>query len=450
MWRRYGDVLYAGILLVVFAAEAGALGALGWAFLQGLHTTLPAASVEVLILGALMVTALALLLVSGFVLGYHAVSERWERLRAASMDAWTERWVDVVLRGNRAPSGPLPRTAVDALLDLGEVLSGEERDEVEKLATRYRIGEQLLGKVHRPGRDEQPSGGRRLRPPSTRRLARRLEALEGLAKARLPQAFQPLLRLLEHSDARIRLMALRAVARTFPRLPTEAARQRGARELVERLRVVRLPRGAIEECLLLLDEAAPVVLREALRNPQASPTVEAEGRFADGRRLRRLRWAPGEARSLLRAALDAAGRLKALALVHVIAGFVEHEEPEVRAAAVRALRHIGYVPRKAQAGVLRALRDEAPFLRTQAAHASALLPPDRAVPELWRLLGDESWWVRRAAAAALSRMAGRGAGELHRAVREHPDRYARHIAVQILMEAGQLEPEEARRVRAAG
>lgn len=127
-----------------------------------------------------------------------------------------------------------------------------------------------------------------------------------------------------------------------------------------------------------------------------------------------------------------------------------HPEPEVRAAAIRALRQIGYVPPEAEEGVLAALHDELPFLRTQAAHVSPLLPRDEVLPELWRLMGDGSWWVRRAAAQALSRMAGTGLSQLRRAARRHPDRYARHMAVQVLLEAGRLDAEEARHLRAAG
>jgi hypothetical protein len=52
--------------------------------------------------------------------------------------------------------------------------------------------------------------------------------------------------------------------------------------------------------------------------------------------------------------------------------------------------------------------DEGEFGRTQAARAVVRLGDELAVPRLLELLGDRSWWVRRAAAQALLELDGRG------------------------------------------
>jgi HEAT repeat protein len=78
------------------------------------------------------------------------------------------------------------------------------------------------------------------------------------------------------------------------------------------------------------------------------------------------------------------------------------------------------------------LSDREDIVRTQAARAAYLLPADEAVPALVALLGDQSWWVRRAAGNSLHRVPTAGTAALIRASRDHPDRFARDMAAQVL------------------
>jgi HEAT repeat protein len=59
-------------------------------------------------------------------------------------------------------------------------------------------------------------------------------------------------------------------------------------------------------------------------------------------------------------------------------------------------------------------------------------------------LGDDSWWVRRAAAASMARLGDDGVAAVKRAAEAHPDQAAREMAVQVLLEADELTPAAAR------
>jgi HEAT repeat protein len=453
VWRRYGDILYAVLLSVVLTAEAAVLAALTWMFLPGLGRLFPQLDLQTMLLAAVAVTAMALVVVAGFVLAYHSFSARRERLHMEALDVWADRWVRVVIEHQPRPEPPIQGAAVDALLDLREVLRGEEGERVDELIRLYGVAKALVSQAtgaHRKGL------GRLLPRPrrqSFRGTAERLDSLEALAKARLPEAFPAMLELLADPQITVRLMALRGLARTIARMPTQTDKHRSAMALCDRLRVADLPGGAIEECFLLLEDTAPMVLRNLLERPEIS-SFGVEDWAADTRGIRRRGKAPGFRTrgpgSLLRAALDASGRLKLLELGERVGEFVAYQDPEVRAAAIRAARRLGYLPEAAESALVAALHDHVEFVRVQAAHAAVLLPPESAAAALWGLLGDQSWWVRRAAGESLVQISGTGVRELGRAAHSHPDRYARQMAVQILLDGGHLDPAGARRLREAG
>src|SRR5918999_623752 len=180
MWRKYGDDLYALLVLLVFSVEAVTLGALTWAFVLKLADQLDSGRVG------------ALLVIGAHVLGYHALSSRRDRWRRERLDAWTERWVSVLFQAETPPTGPLSPEAEEALLDLRETLVGTEGERVEWLVRRYGLGEDLLYRSRAASRKRvlRPLAGLR-----RRRLSSRLEALESLAKARLASAIDPLIAL---------------------------------------------------------------------------------------------------------------------------------------------------------------------------------------------------------------------------------------------------------------
>jgi HEAT repeat protein len=420
MWRRYGDDLYALLVLVVFSTEALVLGFLTWKFALGASHALGGGGMVTLLVFSVAATALALVTVGGYVLAYHVLSSRSERGRNDRLEAWAARWVSVLFQGDEPPPPPLPSEGVETLLDLREHLAGNEGARVEDLISRYRIGESLIERSRVGG--GWPFGF--VGSPRRRRLSRRLDALEALAKARLPLAVEPLLELLDDREPAIRLMALRGVARSLARMPEGPLRDRAVLGFAEAVMTSRIPPGAVEEALLLLEGTAAQVLAILLAASHDAP--------------------------LLARAVDAAGRLKLLELGDDVAAHVDHPEPEVRAAALRTLGRMGFLPPTAEPAVADALQDPIEFVRIQATRTALLLTRETARPALWKLLGDHSWWVRRAAAQALLGLGVEGPRLLQSAGTGHPDRFARHMAVQVLLDAGRLDPELARSMRGRG
>lgn len=101
---------------------------------------------------------------------------------------------------------------------------------------------------------------------------------------------------------------------------------------------------------------------------------------------------------------------------------------EAEAAALRALGRIGSVIDAAVPAVVNAASSEHEGVRVQAAHTLAGVKLTDSLPVLWRLLGDRSYEVRLAAAAAMQRCGREGDAALHLAQSTHEDAFARDMA----------------------
>jgi HEAT repeat protein len=407
MWRRYGDAAYTLMTLAIFGFETIALGALSLSFLLGSATGIASTPVEGILLGIVISTASALGLLGLYLLSYHFISAMRDRHHADQIDSWTEWWVGLALTSTDAPleDAPerhrLPRVAVDSVLSLLEAVKGEEGDRLKEALAQHGVDTRFLRKA-RAGH-----------------LTSRLDAIEGLGKARLPQALDPLLGLFHHPRAVVRRMAARAAAGTLAIMPPEPGPDGPHARFVDALRHADLQPGVVQEALLLLETRAGPILRELLADPELSDS---------------LRWV----------VLETSGRLGLADMADQVAASASHPDPELRAATFRALRRLGTVPEGAAAPLLDAVDDEVDFVRVQAAHAAAFLDPDAALPALEPRLEDRSWWVRRAAAGSLARLGEAGVAAVKRAAESHPDQGAREMAVQILLEADELTPAAAR------
>jgi hypothetical protein len=133
-----------------------------------------------------------------YLLSYHFVSQLRDRWQAEQLDRWTERWLGLALVGPDEPvtdqqaGGRLPRVAVDSVLSLLEAVKGEEGDRLKEALAGHGVDHWFLRRA-RHGH-----------------LTARLDAIEGLGKARLPHAFDPLLGLFHHGRPVVRRMAARA------------------------------------------------------------------------------------------------------------------------------------------------------------------------------------------------------------------------------------------------
>jgi HEAT repeat protein len=403
MWRRYGDVPYTILVFAVFSLEVVSLGLVIWAFSRNLFGIVPFGEVEGILVGGVTVTAAGLALLTGYVLVYHAMSLSRERRSQQLVAMWTERWVTALKGDGPFPEGPLTEEAQDAALALREVLGGQEAAVLVSRLETAGVAETLMRQL------------------ASHRRTVRLEALDGLARARLPKAFEAVNRFLNHPQAMVRLMAARAAARTLgawngPGLfEAEAA-------FADSLSSVELPAGAVTEVLTLLEDAALGVTARLMANLRLS--------------------AP-----LARACLDTIGRLGLSSLAYEAGPRVSHSDPEVRAAALRAMGRLARVPMRARDAVIIALADDTEFVRVQAARAAAFVPAHNAVTALYEALGDRSWWVRRAAAESLVARDAWGVDALKKASVSHPDRFARDMAAQVLLDGGVKLPDEAIQLR---
>ena len=399
MWRRFGDVAFGALIGVAITLQVVPLAVLTWGMVRRAADELAVPELQARLVGTVASIALGLVLVTGYVLAYQVVSDGRERLLRERREAWVARWIRVLFRGEPPPAPPLDRQAAEALLEIREVLRGTEGEEVSQLIRRYGLADSL--------RRRAGAGS----------VSQRLEALEGLARARLPETLADAVALMGDPEPALRVAAARAAGRILGETPPGPVREEGAEAFAHALQRHRLPAGVVEEVLLLVDDAAPAVALHLLHGPGATPTS-------------------------IRAGLEVVGRLKLVGFLEEAAGFLPHPDPEVRAAALRALSRMAFVPPEATRAVLEATRDPEAFVRVHACRAARLLRGPEALAALWERLGDPSWWVRRAAAEGLAGMGPEGARELLRAARQHPDRYGRDMAAQVARDAG-LVPAEA-------
>lgn len=375
MWRR-GEWLFALLVLLALSLEAVALGYLGLVLTARAFGTLPYGQALGALLLALWLTAIVLGVFGLYILLYHIYTEAREGRDRALREAWLMRFTEALF-GGPLPPFPWPRAALEALLALRETLKGE-------------MAERVTGWI----RKLRPSWERRLRSRLASR-ASRLEAMDALARAGLFEALPSLLPYLRHPDPVLRLAAARAAARL--------ARPKDVPRLGEALLGAGLPRGALLEVLLLLEDRSGPVLQVFLE----------EGGPGE-------RWA----------ALEAIGRLRRHDLAERVLPFLGEADLELKAAALRALWRLGYPPSGYGAEILVALLAKEEFLRVQAVRVLPLLG-EKAKRALWNRLGDLSFYVRRAAAEALKDL---DPSLLAEAAQRHPDRYGRAMARQVLEE----------------
>ncbi len=425
MQSRHKDALYALAVLGIFILEAAALGALFWAFLfeEPSLTHEKLGDLGRALVGFVALMALLLGLVTALILISQAVGTRRARRHAAGAAAWREVWSEVLFAGRPPPEDPLAPDAVEALLDLREELAGGEGALVGRVITEHGVDQQLLRRVGPPR-----SGGRRrraLRRGHRRgRLADRLDALEGLAKARVPTALVSLVLLLDDDETAIRRMAARAAGRTMAEMSPGPELAESAQVLSAALGRDVLPRGVVEETILLLGDNAPAVIASLL---------ETSGSEA-----------------LTVTALDCAGKLKATELAPRIGVYLDPaHHAELRAAALRACGAMSLLVEGAAEELQASLDDDHEFVRVQATHTAILLPMDTALEALRGRLEDPSWWVRRAAALGLARLGPPGRELLESVGRSTGDRFAREMAVLVLQDGGWLDPHRARSLLAA-
>ena len=389
MWRRYGDVTFAVVFAVAISIEAVPLGFLTWTLAARLVGQSDGAQLGGILLGAVGSTAAALVLLTTYVLAYQHVSTRHELQRGERRRAWVARWLRVLDGSEAPPTGTLKAEAVEALLALRETLRGSDSTRVAELLERHGAVVTL---------ERTAAHGRK---------NRRLDAIVALSNARIPSSLPTLVAGVADGDRVISVASARAAARTLARIEDLFDRDRGAAALARAMDDAALPYGIVEEVVVLSEEAATSLIQVLLLRERPRPAT-------------------------VRAAIDGIGRLQLLVFSEEVVRFLRDPDDEVRAAALRAVGRLGFLPEASQGIVIASLTDDVDFVRIHAAAAARFLPRPQALSFLSDRLGDRSWWVRRAAADALVALGPAGLAALGRAARSHPDRFARDIAEQAL------------------
>ena len=253
MWRKYGDLGYSILVLAIFVLEVLVMAALTGAFVlkaEGRLTVRVLASVVGAAVGA---SAVGLLSISAYILAYHFISAIYQRQRQQRLRTWTEKWGEAMLGGPRPPrlGG---RDAWEALLNVREAVSGPEA-EIIVAELRFR------------------GTGRMLKRLRSSRKHQRLEALEELARARLPETFNVTLAASRDTVMFVRSMALRAAARVLAVMGKGADRDHAIIGLAAAIQGPDLPTVLIDEVLLLLEDAAPAVIEILFSLEPAPPAM---------------------------------------------------------------------------------------------------------------------------------------------------------------------------------
>jgi HEAT repeat protein len=269
--------------------------------------------------------------------------------------------------------------------------------------------------------------------------------------------------LLGDADPEVRATAAEALGRALPAaevrdLLSRVLREDPARRPGAALALGRIPGGACDLLLPLLDDPSAETRRAAAEGISRCPQADARARVAAAlgretdpaavRALAAALAATGGAEAvapLARLALegDAGARFAAVralgrtgaaealpVLLEVLAGA---DGPGVEAAALAALGELGD-PRAADA-VARRLEGGDRDLRRVAAVALRRMAPAGAAERLVRALGDADWRVRLAAARTLERVEAPEAADALREVRAHdPDPLVRRAAARALGE----------------
>lgn len=140
-------------------------------------------------------------------------------------------------------------------------------------------------------------------------------------------------------------------------------------------------------------------------------------------------------------AINVLGMLGAREAAAQVAGWLDHEDIEIRVAAAKALG--GMHEPAVAARMIEALADPAWEVRSMAAKSLGRLRAKDAIPALQHALTDAAWWVRCNAAEALAEMGADGVAMLKQTLATEADAFARDISRQLLEERNLMPALEA-------
>ena len=332
----------------------------------------------------IFVLTLLLLLLASLQVYLHVISrKRTEKYQ--SKKHWYAVWSAVLYGGQAAPKTTDPN-AKKALLDIAANLSDDYH-------------ETLLGIYEQTYLWKDLSVLESRRPAEVKSVY-----VESLAIIRQPLAIKHLYKAAHSKSSELRHLALLALAKTCER--TELSRAQLELLFLSLFNSGKFSKGVMEEVLMALADKAELLIPCLLsRSNHLAVRIAALNAIAYKQNAQYLPYC-----------------LKPL----------DDPHPDIRAAALRALHGINFVPPEAYPALLKSLKDPLPFIRNQAVKACRGVLDTAINNHLLLALGDEDWWVRFNAAETLSQRGQAALEKLERAARVHPDPYARDIVGHVL------------------
>jgi ABC-type multidrug transport system fused ATPase/permease subunit len=397
MWRVRDSFYYRFILGLVLCVEVALLIVLMGAFIIAFFY--PSGFIDVL---ALVMTSVGVTVIGlGLLLIFGVISQLVSRYRfnqqQRQLDLWLGEWTELIFADTPiTPSKRLSEAAIEALMQLPSILGGAHTSRLHEIFRAYHLHHRYVRRLN------------------SRSLLRLLDALERLARMRLPETLPPVSARITHRNRKVALMAAKTAAYI---LNTPEADPDHIPLFLSAIAQAHLPGHVLESTLVHTGQNAEAVLRGLLQQPDIAET-------------------------LLISAMSVAGRLRLHALAPYIALRWEQPSPQVRAVCLRALAQLQRLPGDSHHALKTAIEDPEEVVRIQAARALALLPLHHAYALFWKALHDSSSWVRLAAADTLWRKGPNGQQMLHYVAEIDSSSDVRQIARYILTNAGDGRTDE--------
>ncbi len=335
---------------------------------------------------AVMATTVFLLNLTVFQIMHYFGSSKTRNDYQDSKNHWLEIWNEVLWNNRQVPKTK-DSIAAEALLEMAENLSEEYKD---KFRTIYKESG-LLNKDLKILKNSSLSEARAL-------------ALEHLAVIADTENTQILVNEIKRPIREISILAFYALAKTYAH--TSSSDQDLIDLFVPLIESSRFSIGVVEEAMVLLEANSKAILYYFTR-PNMEPKIA-------------------------RAALNAIGYFANMEWAEWCTPWLSSYDPEIKAAALKALAKIKYVPEYAYAEVFKCLKDDNWFVRNQAVKASIGIMSHKVNSYLAEAISDDSWWVRYNAAAILTQNGQQGRRLLKDIAQNHSDPYARDIAKHFL------------------
>lgn len=403
MIRRIGEHAINVFTFVVFISECLALSYLTWRFIQRFNGWVSFEGLMRSLTGAVVLTAALLVGFMFMIVLLHATIRIRENALKRQIEQWTNQLFPDLL-SHKGPPQTLPFSGQLALLSLRETLRGEESELALSWIREKGLPRLYIGKLRKLGSRTS-----------------KINTLELIAKARIPEAIPELVMLLKHRSSLLRIHTSWALGRCISdqhRSPEEWVVPKEAIAIA--LSESGLTAGLLEKSLILMGDNARFIILELLKPEVPLP--------------------------ILCSAINAAGLLELLELAEPIGRLLNHPNPEVKAATLRFCNKVGLLPDGAEEILEQNLQSPVEFVRVQSVRALVLVAPARATVLLHNSLTDASWWVRRASAECLEQLGPVGLQTLRYCAYFHQDRFARQTCLQLMLDRGWIKVNEANRL----